>query len=65
MPKATIKTARSLYDLIEEFNEDLAEYFKEDVPLENWEDDILTKVEELRKEASILIDETDSSYGKY
>ena len=64
MPKATIKTARSLYDLIEEFNEDLVEYFKEDVPLENWEDDILTKVEELRKEASILIDETDSSYGK-
>ena len=64
MPKATTKTARSLYDLIEEFNEDLAEYFKEDVPLENWEDELLTKAEELRKEASILIDETDSSYGK-
>jgi hypothetical protein len=64
MAKGQFKIACDFYDLIEDFHKDLKEYFQEGEPPENWEDDILTKLDELQKEAHLLIETTHSSYGK-
>jgi hypothetical protein len=62
MPKQTNTTARAIHDLLEMYVTEIKEYFKDGVPQDEWEDDILTKSEALLEEAQIILEETESSY---
>tara|TARA_R100000664_G_C2759082_1_gene148492 strand:+ start:1609 stop:1794 length:186 start_codon:yes stop_codon:yes gene_type:complete len=56
------KTAQDIHGLLEIFAEDIKSYFQSEVPYEDWEDDILTKTEELLEESSVLLGETKTTY---
>jgi hypothetical protein len=62
MPKQTNTTARAIHSLLESYVAELREYFSDSAPLDEWEDDILTKSEALLEETQIMLEETESSY---